>query len=213
MADQPPSTNRFRQNYLIIVIPTGVLMRDRAPGKLVTVQAYCPGHIDKLFAAVTESIGELSRYETWCHPGYTREEAAKYVNWWREAWSTNNAYYFAVEDINTGEFLGSCGLSDYLREHKRAGLGFWIRTSQTGQGYATEAAYLVGKLGFEDLGLQRIELESAVDNHASRRVIEKLGCTFEGLLHCRLQLPNGPADTAMYCWLRKDVHNKSQMES
>ena len=176
-------------------------MREQAAGNLVAIRAYCSEHVDKLFAAVTESVDELSIYETWCHPGYTREEAAKYVNWWREAWSNDKAYYFAVEDCNTGEFLGSCGLSDFLREHKRAGLGFWVRTSQTGRGFATEAAQLVGRLAFEDLGLQRIELETAVDNVSSRRVVEKLGCIFEGVLHRRLQLPSGPADTAMYCWL------------
>jgi ribosomal-protein-serine acetyltransferase len=105
-------------------------MRRKTIGKRVTIQAYCPEHIDKLYVAVTESIDELSKYETWCHSGYTREEAAKYVNWWRDAWASNNAYYFAIEDNNTGEFLGSCGLSDYLHEHKRAGLGFWIRISR-----------------------------------------------------------------------------------
>ena len=34
-------------------------------------------------------------------------------------------------------------------------------------------------MGFEDLGLDRIELEIAVENKASRRIAEKLGCAFE----------------------------------
>jgi RimJ/RimL family protein N-acetyltransferase len=177
-------------------------MRGTASGKLVTVRAYRPEDTDRLFTAVTESVLELSPYETWCHPGYTREEAAEYVNWWCEAWSRGEAYYFAVEHRATGEFLGSCGLSDLVMEHKRAGLGFWIRSSRTGRGFATEAAQIVGCLAFEDLGLERLELETAVHNAASRRVVEKLGCTFEGILHRRLVLPGGPTDTAMYCWLR-----------
>jgi len=181
-------------------------MREEAVGKFVAVRAYRPEHIDQLFAAVAESVSELAPYETWCHPGFTHEEAAEYVNWWRDCWSHDKAYYFAVEDLMTGEFLGSCGLSDLLKEHRRAGLGFWIRSSRTGRGFATEAARLVGGLGFEDLGLQRIELETAMDNVASRRVVEKLGCIFEGVLHRRLQLPSGPADTAMYCWLGTKAH-------
>ena len=185
-------------------------MRETASGKLVTVRAYRPEHIDRLFAAVTESVPELSRYETWCHPGYTLEEAAEYVNWWREAWSRDKAYYFAVEHYATGEFLGSCGLSDLLTEHKRAGLGFWIRSSRTGQGFATEAAQIVGRLAFEDLGLERVELETAVDNAASRRVVEKIGSTFEGVLHRRLVLPSGSTDTAMYCLLRAKPDERSR---
>jgi len=184
-------------------------MREKAEGRLVAVRAYRSEHIDPLFAAVTESVRELSPYETWCHPGFTHEEAAEYVHWWRHCWTKATAYYFAVEDRATGEFLGSCGLSDLLKEHRRAGLGFWIRSSRTGRGFATEAARLVGGLAFDDLGLQRVELETAVDNAASRRVVEKLGCSFEGVLHRRLQLPSGPADTAMYCWLGTKTHEVS----
>jgi len=187
-------------------------MRDKDVGKQVTIRAYCLEHIDRLFEAVTESIDELSKYETWCHPGYTLEEAAKYVHYWRDAWANNRAFYFAVEENKTGKYIGSCGLSDYLAEHRRAGLGFWIRTGRTGQGFATEAARLVGKFGFEDLGLQRIELETAVDNTASRRVVEKLGCKYEGLLHRRLLLPSGPTDTAMYCWLGADALKKKCLD-
>jgi len=177
-------------------------MRDTMTGQRVVVRAYQPEHINKLFDAVTESIPELSKYETWCHPGYTREEAEKYVSWWRDAWFENKAYYYAVELCDTGEFLGSCGLNDMLLEHKRTGLGFWIRSSRTGQGYATEAASIIGRLAFEDLGLERIEMETAIDNAASRRVVEKTGGIFEAVLHRRLVLPTGPTDTAMYCWLR-----------
>jgi ribosomal-protein-serine acetyltransferase len=179
-------------------------MRETASGELVTVRSYKPEHVDRLFAAVSESIAELSRYETWCHPGYTRDEAAEYVDWWRKAWAEQKAYYFVVEDRRTGEFLGSCGLSDLSLEHERAGLGFWIRSGCTGRGFATDASRVVMRLGFEDLGLGRIEVEVAVDNAASRRVAEKLGCRLEGVLRRRLVLPTGPSDTAMYTLLRTD---------
>lgn len=177
-------------------------MRDNASGRLVTVRAYRLEDVDRMLAAANESVVELAPYETWCRPGYTRNEAAVYVNWCVEAWSQGKAYYFAVEDIATGDFLGSCGLSDLRVEHRRAGLGFWIRSTRTGRGLATEAAQIVGHLSFEHLGLERLELEIAVDNTASRRVADKLGCQFEGILHRRLMLPAGPTDTAMYCWLQ-----------
>jgi len=177
-------------------------MRDTHTEGSAIVRAYRPGHIDLLYAAVTESIPELARYETWCHPGYTRDEAAEYVKWWMEAREKDKAYYFAVEERETGEFLGSCGLSGLVMDHKRGGLGFWIRSSRTGRGHATDAARAVSRLGFEDLGLERIEVEIAVDNAASRRVAEKLECKFEGVLSRRLILPAGPTDTAMYSLLK-----------
>jgi len=184
------------------------MTRETTPGQLVIVRAYQEDHIDALFMAVSESIPELARYETWCHPGYTRDEAAEYVTWWRKAWIEGSAFYFAIEEQGSGNFLGSCGLSDLCKEHKRAALGFWIRSSCTGRGYATDAARAVMRLGFEDLGLARIEVEIALDNVASRRVAEKLGCKLEGVLRQRLILPAGPTDTAMYALLHDDRYGR-----
>jgi len=177
-------------------------MRETASGKLVSVHAFVPEHIEPLREAVLDSIPELSRYETWAHAGYTLEEAAEYVNWWRETRTAGSAYYFAVLELGSDVLLGSCGLSDLVSEHRRAGLGFWIRQSRTGEGFATDAARTVMQFGFEDLGLNRVELEIAVDNAASRRVAEKLGCVFEGVLRQRLILPAGPTDTAIYASVR-----------
>jgi RimJ/RimL family protein N-acetyltransferase len=179
-----------------------LLARKTASGKLVTVTAYTTDHIDPLFDAVVESIPEVSQYETWCHPGYSRDEAVEYVEQWKKRWRECTAFYFAIKEIKSAAFLGSCGLSDLNRVHKRAGLGFWIRSSQTGQGFATDAARLVTSIGFSDLELERIELEAAVGNVASRRVAEKIGCELEGVLQHRQILPAGPTDTVMYSLIR-----------
>ena len=110
--------------------------------------------------------------------------------------------FYSLEELATGDFLGSCGLSGLLRDHRRAGLGYWIRSDRTGHGFATDAARTVMHFGFTELGLNRIEVECAVDNVASRRVVEKLGCFQEGILHSRLILPAGATDTVMYAVVR-----------
>lgn len=177
-------------------------MRDRLSGELVTVRAYREQDIDALFAAVSESIPDVARYETWCHPGFARSEAAEYVQWWRKSWLARSAFYFAVEDSKSGTLVGSCGLGDVCAEHRRASLGYWIRSDSTGRGFATAAARAVVRLGFEDLDLARIEVEVSVDNIASLRVAEKLGAVREGILRQRLILPAGPTDTVMFALLR-----------
>ena len=135
-------------------------MRETGSGELVSVRAFLPDDVEPLRDAVAESVPELPRYETWAHAGYTSDEAAAYVNWWRRAWADGEAYYFAVLELDSGAFLGSCGLSDLVLEHRRAGLGFWIRSGRTGEGFATDAARIVLELGFEDLDLNRIEIDA-----------------------------------------------------
>lgn len=80
-----------------------------------------------------------------------------------------------------------------------------MRSSRTGQGLATDAARAVTRFGFEDLGLERIEMEIAVDNHASLRIAEKLGYRREGVLRHRLILPGGATDMVMLARLRGDT--------
>jgi len=180
-------------------------MREALTEGTIRVRAYRSQDREALYAAVCESIPQVSKYETWCHPGYRIEEAAGYVNYWVEMWEKGQAFYYAVVDPATGEFLGSCGLAGLNAEHKHAGLGYWVRTSRTGQGIATTAARQVARLGFEDLGLIRIELEIAVDNTASRRVAEKIGAVNEGILRRRLILPAGPTDVVMYALLSHEL--------
>ncbi|MCU0281997.1 MAG: GNAT family N-acetyltransferase [Acidimicrobiia bacterium] len=172
----------------------------RAPGLLL--RRYRAGDAAPVHAAALESAAEVSPYETWCHEGYTLAEAAEYAAWWDQAWDKGSAHYYAVCDETTGHYLGSCGLCPVEREHATAGLGFWVRTPDTGRGVATTAARLVAQAGFDHLGLNRIELLIAVQNTASRRVADKLGASYEGTLRKRLVLPAGPTDMAMYALVR-----------
>jgi RimJ/RimL family protein N-acetyltransferase len=166
------------------------------------LRRYCAADGAAVHEAALESVAEVAPYETWCHAGYTIDEATEYAAWWDQAWDRGRAYYFAVTDETTGRYAGSCGLCPVEAEHATAGLGFWVRTSDTGRGVATTAARLVAGAAFEHLSLNRIELLIAVDNAASRRVAEKLGAVHEGTLRKRLVLPAGPTDMAMYALVR-----------
>jgi RimJ/RimL family protein N-acetyltransferase len=168
----------------------------------LVLRRYSAADAAAVHEAATESVAEVAPYETWCHAGYTRDEAADYAGWWDQAWDRGSAYYFAVGDETTGRYLGSCGLCPIEREHATAGLGFWVRTSAICRGVATAAARAVAEAGFEHLGLNRIELLIAVQNAASIRVAEKLGAVYEGTLRKRLVLPAGPTDMAMYALVR-----------
>ncbi len=171
-------------------------------GNGLRLRRYQSGDGPALLEAVLESVPEVAPYETWCHPGYTPEEAAAHAAGWDRAWEAGEAYYFGVLDEADAHYLGSCGLCPIEREHQVGGLGFWVRTSAAGRGVATAAAQLVTAFGFNELGLHRIELLVAVHNLRSRRVAEKLGAEYEGTLRRRLVLLAGPTDMAMYALVR-----------
>ena len=108
----------------------------------IRVRAFREADVQPLHEAVCESIAEVAPYETWCHPGYSLDEAKDYVTWWIKARERRSALYYAVEDTSSSRLLGVCGVSDVVSEHRHAMLGYWVRTSETGRGVATTAARL-----------------------------------------------------------------------
>lgn len=183
-------------------------MRSEALGDGIRLRAYRADDVDSVYEAVVESIAEVARFETWCHPGYTRDDARDYVAWWIGARERKDAFYYAILDAETGRLLGSCGLSEHSPEHRHAMLGYWVRTSATRRGVATSAARLVVAAAFEDLGLLRVSIGVPAANAASHRVVAKLGSVREGVLRQALVLPAGPSDVVLYSLLPGELRTE-----
>jgi RimJ/RimL family protein N-acetyltransferase len=62
-------------------------------------------------------------------------------------------------------------------------LGYRLRRSAWGKGYATEGSRAVIDQGFTELGVERIVASTMVVNVASRRVLEKAGLRFVRVFH------------------------------
>jgi len=107
--------------------------------------------------------------------------------------------------LRTNAFIGGSGLNQINQQYQIGNLGYWVRTSCTGQGVATRAVRLLARFGFEELGLGRIEIVAAVGNTASQRVAEKAGAHREGVLRRRLFLHDEYHDAVMYSLITEDL--------
>jgi RimJ/RimL family protein N-acetyltransferase len=58
-------------------------------------------------------------------------------------------------------------------------LAYAVAADRWGQGLATETAGAMLTIGFRDLGLAEVVCFTMTSNRASRRVMEKLGFTYE----------------------------------
>ena len=77
----------------------------------------------------------------------------------------------------SGAFQGWASLRLRDGHPGEATLGYRLRRSAWGQGYATEAARALIGAAFRNTDLQRVTATTYQDNRASRRVMEKLGMT------------------------------------
>ena len=88
--------------------------------------------------------------------------------------------FWAAIEKSTGEFLGWF----HFRPKEGAALdepelGFRLRKSAWGKGFATEGSSALIRKGFTEFGVRRVVAETMVVNTASRRVMEKAGLEFE----------------------------------
>lgn len=81
-----------------------------------------------------------------------------------------------------GEPVGMAGLSDLQPDWGVAELGYYVDPNAQGSGYATEAARLLARYGFEQRRLAKLFAHVLATNPASVRVLEKVGFREEGRL-------------------------------
>lgn len=86
-----------------------------------------------------------------------------------------------VVDKKSGEYLGWCGLKTHEME-QFVELGFRIKRTKWGMGYATEAAMACIDDGFSRLQLREILGRTLPGNTASIRVLEKCGFSYDGII-------------------------------
>lgn len=108
----------------------------------------------------------------------SRAESDAMVGRVRLHFSTHGFGLWAVEAPGATQFAGFVGLSlPRFEAHFMpcVEIGWRLSRDCWGRGYATEAAIAALAFGFERLGLAEIVSFTVVENHPSRRVMERLG--------------------------------------
>lgn len=155
--------------------------RDALRSERLLLRAPRRADLDALHDAITESLPELVRWLPWAHPGHARSESRRYLRVAQSTRAARSAFEFAIVERNEETLLGMASLHRVDWPRRSCGLGYWIRRSSWGKGYASEAASALLRYAFADLQLNRVEALVALENSASHGVIGKLGFEREGI--------------------------------
>jgi RimJ/RimL family protein N-acetyltransferase len=104
--------------------------------------------------------------------------------------------FLAVEVPGVADFIGICGMAWTRFEAPFTPcveIGWRLAYDHWGHGYATEAAQGVRDYCFSTLRLDHIAAFTAVGNRRSRRVMEKIGMTYDA--SADFDHPNVPAES------------------
>lgn len=175
----------------------------RIVGEKVVLRAHRPGDVDRVLEACTDErtvhwLGQLPQ-------PYTRGTAEEFLRHRPEGMARGTDLHWAIADPATDDLLGVVSLMQIGngRNDHMAEVGFWAHPGARGRGVMTEAVRLAARHAFIDegaggLGLHRLTGFAAVDNTASRHVLEAAGFTQFGTERQAILVRDGWHDCAGY---------------
>jgi RimJ/RimL family protein N-acetyltransferase len=170
----------------------------------ITLRPPVDADLPELADAVRSSQAELAPFMPWAAGVY---DGADTLAWIRGEHGVDERSFVIVGP--QGGIIGACGLNGFSELNKFANLGYWIRTSATGHGYATRAARLLAAHGFAGHSLARIEISMSVENVASRRVAEHVGAHHEGVMRNRFLLEGRHHDAHLFSLVPGDLAERA----
>jgi ribosomal-protein-alanine N-acetyltransferase len=108
----------------------------------------------------------------------------------------------------TGRVIGNCGFHNWLIDHERAELGYFLHENFRNKGFMSEALDCVIQNGFNKMSLNRIEAFISPDNLNSIKLVTKLGFIREGLLREHYKHENQIHDSLVYSLLKSEYNKK-----
>ena len=133
---------------------------------------------------------------------YTEKDALEYINFIINS-DTHDTFAYAI-DVD-GTAVGSIGAFRQGNIHSHtAELGYYLAEEYWGKGLMTDAVRLLCKKIFEETDILRIFAEPFAHNIGSRKVLEKAGFQFEGILKNNAVKNGQVLDMALYAYTRQD---------
>jgi [ribosomal protein S5]-alanine N-acetyltransferase len=90
-------------------------------------------------------------------------------------------FHLAAVDKFSNEFIGAVDLCTFA-PWRQGTLGWGVTVNRVGRGLATEMGHAMLQFAFGTLGLHRVQARCRTENHASRRIMTKIGMREEGVM-------------------------------
>jgi RimJ/RimL family protein N-acetyltransferase len=134
------------------------------------------------------------------------EEKVKLLRKFRGNFDLGQDFVYGIFSSDEAEVVGGTGL------HPRVGagaleIGYWIRESRVGAGFATEATAALTQVALEICEVDRVEIRVDPANEPSMGVPRKLGFAEEARLRRRLAVEEGdtPRDVVIFSLFRGEL--------
>ena len=164
------------------------------------------GDADDLFALFSDP--EVMRY--WSRaPMRERGEAEGLIGEMLEAFERRELINWVIAG-HDDRAVGTCTLFRFDPRHRRAEVGYALRSDHWGRGLASEAVSLAIEWALHALDLHRVEADIDPRNDASRKLLERLGFRSEGVLRERFFVGDSATDSELFGVLASEWRERNR---
>lgn len=134
------------------------------------------------------------------------DDAATWIDAALADMQTGRRMPFTIIDCRSGRIAGSTSYLDIQRDHRTLEIGWtWLGAPFQRSCVNTECKFLLLGHAFDVLHAMRVQFKTDRRNERSRRAVERIGGTFEGILRNHMLLPDGTIrDSAYYSIIKED---------
>jgi ribosomal-protein-serine acetyltransferase len=161
---------------------------------------------EELYELVRENLAELKLWMPWATSDYSLESTRGFIkNLWKEMAENTG---FGASVVFHDKFVGQVGFHNFDLTSKSARIGYWLAKSAQGKGLMTKCCRALIDHAFDDLNLNRIQINCNIENIKSRAIPERLDFKLEGI-HRQVEWLNGEfRDWAVYAMLKEEWKNQ-----
>lgn len=135
------------------------------------------------------------------------EEADRLIAYFDARFNSNTGIRWAIRNKSSGEFLGTCGFTNWNEFDHSAVVGYELSKDYWGKGYATEAVGTIINFIFAEsfhFYVNRVEALILPSNKPSEKLVKSLGFRLEGTLRGKCYWNNDFHDMNMFGILRNE---------
>jgi ribosomal-protein-serine acetyltransferase len=145
---------------------------------------------------VTEERAYLSKWLRWATHAHNEAFFLEFVRKSLQGYAEGKSMTCAL--IYQHTVVGNVSFNNIDEELKKVEVGYWLSQKYQGMGIMTKAVSFLIEYAFSELNMDKVEICTAAENTASRKVCERLNMSLEGIISNYENINGDIIDHAIY---------------
>lgn len=171
--------------------------------KALTLSLLSRQHAQSLFELTDRNREFLKPWFPWIEFTNQQKDTENFIVDQTRLYRDKKAMQIVVEYEN--KLIGIADYHEIDQQNEVGRIGYWLGEEFNGNGFMTSVVREMISIGFDELKLNRIEIQCATNNIKSRAIPERLGFIQEGVLRSSEKVNGRFLDHAVYGLLKDDI--------